>query len=646
MKASHSAPGLVLALFIVLAPPLYADWYLGNVHCHSARSHDVGGEHAQPASAVALLYRLQGFDFLCISDHDAVGGEAGAWITESSGFSVVENGKTVFLGITGSEVSVISPHMGAVGISSLLPKGLTMPEARLAAVRAQGGIAILNHPRWGDNLGRDDATTARVIYNLGDVRHMEIWNTDTVLPTVDPFTEQNEQSTWDLLLNMDAYILGVATDDEHFVGDLSDPETKMGMTGGVMVRADSLSRENILCAMRGGDFYSVARPTRGATWCTFDEMVLDTTGLFVSSPNAKSLTFVVGDELGVVRLVRVDSASSRGKAASYTLAGNERFVRAVAGNADGAWALSQPAFRLGTPARLLSARAGRTFDETGRGSVEVQWAPSNDPFALGQTLQRVLVPVAGEPAVQYVPLPRDATRYVDTAVHLGERWRYRIQTSLSGGRPSQVSNTVEPTLIRPVGTWIAFDTPADRERLRFVDARAATNEAPSDWEVSHGVLMQNSNIYAAEPALLGTYAIMKDVDAVDYDFSFDISMGDDDTVGCVWRFRDPEHCYALCWDRERKRFEALRFNGGAVPDTVAAREAGAPGYLTGVKYHVVLTCRGSAHSISVTGGDLASPIMLFFEDSTYKNGPPGVWTWASHYTNFDNLWAVPFPIPE
>jgi hypothetical protein len=619
-----------------------SQWYLGNLHCHSARSHDVHKktDTTQSPREMAELYRSEGFDFLCVSDHDRAfnndpKADAGVRITDSESLSVVENGKTVFLGITGSEISLHNPHVGGVGIKQLLPKSLSYPAARFNAVREQGGVAILNHPRYKNRFANSDREAALTISNMGDIRFMEIWNANTVdVRKVTPRSGHPEIDTWDLLLNRGIYIMGVAADDEHFVAGLANPRIWGGMTGGIMVRAEQLERDDILAGMRRGDMYAVARPSRNATWCVFDKQEINSKGISVSSPNAVELDFVVYDMSGQRLAIPTRTAKTgEGIEATYTFDGYERYVRIQAVNADGAWAMSMPSFRLPLAARQLRVQVQNDFDSVGGGKVEVSWISSNDPAALSQSLLRKL---AGSGQEEIIKLERRQASYLDGNVKRGELWRYRILTHTADGRADAKTPFAE-ALVQPGGMLVDFSDPLQLSAFSVIDDPSATTHAPSQWFIDNGVLHQHANIYAKGADLLGSCALLKQK-GNDYRFEFDFATGDDDCVGCVWRYNGHRRYYALQWDCDRKRKKPLlrvvKYDGGVQPTVL--RDLAAP-YFKGVSYHIEVLALSDIHKITISSGGLAQPYTMTLKDATHKTGPPGLYCSGSVQVNFDNV---------
>jgi len=86
----------------------------------------------------------------------------------------------------------------------------------------------------------------------------------------------------------------------------------------------------------------------------------------------------------------------------------------------------------------------------------------------------------------------------------------------------------------------------------------ATNE-PSDWYVQEGYLIQHSNI---GESLFGTHIVTGDINWTNYAFRAEMISGDDDYIGVVFRYQNPDNYYRFYLSSQAKkiRFEK-RVNG-------------------------------------------------------------------------------------
>src|SRR6185503_4558705 len=110
-----------------------------------------------------------------------------------------------------------------------------------------------------------------------------------------------------------------------------------------------------------------------------------------------------------------------------------------------------------------------------------------------------------------------------------------------------------------------------------------TIEAPSSWQVSGGRLVQTSNIYGPASDTVanraGTFAIWDNPVAYrwrDYLLTATLASSDDDGIGLLFRYRDPNNYYKLEFDAQRNFRKLLRKLNG-VETTLATETAGYPG---------------------------------------------------------------------
>lgn len=319
-----TAFGAVLAQMgaaqIVATPPR---WYKGNLHTHTINS-----DGDSPPYDVLAWYKRNGYHFLVITDHNT--------FTDPALFDT--NPNDTFLLVGGEEVTnARTVHVNAVGISRVIPRqnGSTVTEllqASIDAVRAQGGLPLINHPNFGW------AFTATEMLPLKRTALLEIASGHPLVNHSGDGRIPSTEQMWDQLLSAGVRIYGVAVDDAHNVREeFSRTRANPGL-GWVVVRATGLTRENILAALGGGDFYA-------STGVTLKEIRPTSTSLEVELPPASPTTsspphFRVvfigkdGRELSV----------SNDNPAIYSFVGNEGYVRARIEDSNGLRAWTQPVF--------------------------------------------------------------------------------------------------------------------------------------------------------------------------------------------------------------------------------------------------------------------------------------------------------------
>lgn len=282
-------------------------WYRGNTHSHSTES---DGRLSVPDRFAA--YRDAGYDFLVLTDHRKV--------SDVSRYS--ENG---FLAISGSEVHPDNPyggdryHIVAINIHEPIRDTELSPNETIAAIRAQGGEAVLCHPYWCGHTITDLAP-------LSGYFAVEVYN-DTCMG----IGKGHSEAHWDDLLDRVGPTFGIAADDAH--GTEHDV-----FHGWIMVRAADLSTPSIMEALRTGAFYSTQGPA-------IEDLTLQERDggrkIVVRSSPASSIVFKAQRSRGRRLLAAPGEAITE---AEFPLTGSERYVRVEVTAPDGKKAWSNPFF--------------------------------------------------------------------------------------------------------------------------------------------------------------------------------------------------------------------------------------------------------------------------------------------------------------
>ena len=351
----HARPTrLIFVLFLLFAVALPARpqataaparWYRGNTHCHTLNSDG----NASPADVVQW-YKQHGYDFVVISDHERVtqAGPLNKQFAEPGKFLVLQ-GEEVTQKVADSLVpdGRLQAHVGAIGISTaILPlgdrgvaAGTTMSAVyarNVAAIVAAGGVAQINHPNFRWSVKADD------IAQLPDSTLIEVWNAHPWVNNlggsdgqgrVSPSTE----ALWDTLLTRGRLFFGVASDDAHeyHTAELEDPLATRPGGGWVMVRADTLSQQSIMAAMKSGNFYA----TNGVLLDDY-RASQSRIEIMIAAPGRpedvrRFHTRFIGRGGKIL-------ADVYGRKASYTISGDEGYVRATITDSNGLKAWTQP----------------------------------------------------------------------------------------------------------------------------------------------------------------------------------------------------------------------------------------------------------------------------------------------------------------
>lgn len=205
-------------------------WFKGNVHTHSQDS-DGGKSFAE----LGELYAAGGYDFLCRTDH---------WVCSDVSRDPEAH---PLLWIDGVEIDG-RDHRGAwyhvvcLGTLRDLPreKGFA---ACLQAARRQGALLILAHPHWSGNTLED--TKRWPFHGVEIYNHVCHWLNG----------KGDGLVYWEAMLRENPAALAFSVDDVHL------RQENLGWQGGwIMVNAEARTREEIISAIKGGNFYSTCGP--------------------------------------------------------------------------------------------------------------------------------------------------------------------------------------------------------------------------------------------------------------------------------------------------------------------------------------------------------------------------------------------------
>jgi len=334
---------LIVAAILVYAPPVQGQgrWFKGNTHAHSLNS-----DGDVPVDEVVRWYRGHGYHFTFITEHE--------FFTDVAPLNALFAGANRFLVISGQEVTqrvadakhsggVRQAHVNALGTSRLVPtigdrnvaSGLTIAQTyarHSAAIRAAGGIMQVNHPNFIWSVPLVD------MMDLPDSTLFELWNGHPIVYNLGgtDSTGQEMLSTearWDSVLSRGKLLFGIADDDSHSYKpqDAENPDLARPGRGWIWVRADTLSADAIVRALRRGDFYS-------STGVTLRELKTDSGQYRLEITPAGDRRYLT-EFIGKGGRVLDRSTTLR---PSYKITGSEGYVRARISDSSGRMAWTQP----------------------------------------------------------------------------------------------------------------------------------------------------------------------------------------------------------------------------------------------------------------------------------------------------------------
>lgn len=229
-------------------------FWRGNLHTHSTRS-----DGARTPEQVCDLYRLNGYDFLALTDHFIEGYDFP--MTDTRPFRT--DSFTTLIGAelhTGKTELGDNWHILAVGLPldfAPPPASETGPQIAQRALDA-GAYVAAAHPQWF-------TLTEADVLSLGDIHAIETYNAGCA--------EGNDRAdSWymlDVLLARGYRYNACATDDAHIRPDEAD-----SLRAWVQVKAESLDPDALLDSLKRGWYYSSTGPLIHDVTVTDEEIIV------------------------------------------------------------------------------------------------------------------------------------------------------------------------------------------------------------------------------------------------------------------------------------------------------------------------------------------------------------------------------------
>ena len=199
-------------------------WFKGNLHTHTTQS-----DGMRTPEEVLAWYRSRGYDFVALSDH---------WFL--TGGCACDEG---FVTLSAAEVQGSSYHLLTLGLRELPPREWAEePQRIISELKGQGALCYIAHPYWTGRPSSDLVT-------LEGLDGIEVYN---AVCEASKGTGHGRVH-WDDCLSAGRRLTGLAVDDSHWHHDWEG-------VGYVMVRAECLSEDALLAALRAGAFYSSTGP--------------------------------------------------------------------------------------------------------------------------------------------------------------------------------------------------------------------------------------------------------------------------------------------------------------------------------------------------------------------------------------------------
>jgi hypothetical protein len=342
-----------------------ARWYKGNVHTHT-----IATDGDSTAEEVVRWYREQKYHFLVLSDHNilipvdllnalhATGELAGADRRPDVPFNpfLLIPGEEVTDKISAATPGTVTPgerdlesrevHIGALNIRQVVaPQGGASVsdtiQRNVDAVRAAGGIPIVNHPNFLWSITADD------LKKVHNVVLFEVFNGHMQSHNLGGGGRPSVEEIWDDVLSSGVRLYGVAGDDAHAFQHLGLPNAMSAPgRGWIMVRAERLTAAALLDAMERGDFYA----TTGVELADYQASPRRISVTIKPISRSKYRVVFIGKGGRVLKDVPVDPViTARAgplnptvQPVVYDVAGDEGYVRAKVIESNGMVAWTQP----------------------------------------------------------------------------------------------------------------------------------------------------------------------------------------------------------------------------------------------------------------------------------------------------------------
>ncbi|AGP40175.1 hypothetical protein SCE1572_40140 [Sorangium cellulosum So0157-2] len=292
----------------------------GNLHTHTSRS-DGDSEPRE----VVRWYRDNGYAFVALTDHNQRVDPAMFRDFEAQPNFVVLPGEEITMSAEGRQVHVNALCTRAtIGGGDFPTKGEALSWA-VGRVRAQGGVALINHPNF------DWALTGGDLLGAPAAELLEIHSGHPYVHTEGDAARPSHEALWDTVLTARGFvgggIVGVAVDDLHqLVAGSNAPAAGPGR-GFVEVFSREVSRPAICGALAAGRLYA-------SSGARLRRISIGGDAFSVWPVAAGAVVEFVGR--GGRVLERQQPLAGR---ATYRLRGGERYVRARITRPDGkrAW---------------------------------------------------------------------------------------------------------------------------------------------------------------------------------------------------------------------------------------------------------------------------------------------------------------------
>lgn len=299
-------------------------WAKGNLHTHT----NVSDGDTSPRE-VCRYYADHGYQFLAITDH-----MARIDPSELSDIPILLI-PSEEMNNTAEEDPRAPLHINGFGVSRKLtvspaPTKAGAIQSCVDVINGDGGIAQINHPNF------HFAFDQTVISQINNCHLLEIYNGHPQVHNLGDSEHLAVEAMWDCLLSQGLKFYGTAVDDaHHFQGEFA-PQRANPSRGWIYAHVDRLTVNDILSALRNGDFYA-------STGVELDELRIENTAIHITIHRADGMSYLTEYISNDGKVIYTTEALS----SSFELPENKAYTylraRVTAGNGKSAW--TQPLFR-------------------------------------------------------------------------------------------------------------------------------------------------------------------------------------------------------------------------------------------------------------------------------------------------------------
>jgi hypothetical protein len=177
---------------------------------------------------------------------------------------------------------------------------------------------------------------------------------------------------------------------------------------------------------------------------------------------------------------------------------------------------------------------------------------------------------------------------------------------------------------------VLFDNFNDGDYNGWKIVDEGSTDAPSEWSVVNGEMVQSSNIHSGSSFYTyGTYAYYDDGFAWDdYTLKLKMRSSDNEGIGVLFRYQSSSNYYKFSWNSDQTYRRLVKKSNGIF--TVIAEDS-VP-YVTGQDYNLEISAVGNNIAVKIDGATIFSET-----DSDLSSGTIALYSWGNQNCYFDDV---------